>query len=349
MSAIPFQFTPNATIYRAVATNKKIIVRGSNVETADHTVTIFGKRNGSAIYQSETLTISGTASKGKIELQSAYAYDELKAVHLSGTMAGGSTIFQQGTAGTGDIRVDTNPADGRTVTVGLTGFTQAYRFKSTTAAAYDVKIGATAADTALNLKKAINADGLGDGTDYHTGTAANPYFSAAASGSTTVTITDRVASVRQLGVILTQSHTELSLRSPDTGVDGPELGSLDAGAGQLLADGDQTLDTEDLADSTWFFIPVDATSRSIYLGGRNATLWLTSSGGSGTVTVIPEFSLDGEVWFSARASTVYAGVTVSTTDDLDNQYDIAEHYEFVRLKVTASGRTTWNVNAKAVF
>ena len=80
-------------------------------------------------------------------------------------------------AATGTITSDnTNVSDADTVTIGST----VYRFKNTLAAAYDVKIGASADATLLNLIKAINASGTA-GTEYYTGTAAHPLVTAATS------------------------------------------------------------------------------------------------------------------------------------------------------------------------
>jgi hypothetical protein len=63
----------------------------------------------------------------------------------------------------------TLPADGDTVTIG----SLTYRFKSTMAQAYDVKLDSTVIATLTHLKAAINADGT-VGTDYYSGTLANP-------------------------------------------------------------------------------------------------------------------------------------------------------------------------------
>lgn len=81
----------------------------------------------------------------------------------------------------------TNPDDGDTVTINAT----VYRFKNTTAQAYDVKIGANAAATLDNLKLAINATGVGDGTDYHTGTLVHPNVIATTNTDTTQVIRSR--------------------------------------------------------------------------------------------------------------------------------------------------------------
>jgi hypothetical protein len=67
-----------------------------------------------------------------------------------------------------------NVADGDTVTIGDV----VYRFKATTAQAYDVDIGADLDASVANLVLAINASGVGDGTDYHAGTLIHPDFSA---------------------------------------------------------------------------------------------------------------------------------------------------------------------------
>lgn len=103
---------------------------------------------------------------------------------LAGTGAGATVTLGGGTAATGTITLGANPTDGDTVTIGA----KTYRFKNTTAQANDVKIGASATATGVNLDKAIQADGTGDGTDYHTGTTANASVTATnATGVVTLT------------------------------------------------------------------------------------------------------------------------------------------------------------------
>lgn len=65
---------------------------------------------------------------------------------------------------------NTEVADGDTVTIGST----VYRFKNTPAQAYDVKRSGTVDTTLANFIKAINASGLGDGSDYFAGTLIHP-------------------------------------------------------------------------------------------------------------------------------------------------------------------------------
>ena len=71
------------------------------------------------------------------------------------------------------------PSNTQTVTIGAT----VYRFVNTLAAAFDVKIGASATECATNLAAAIN-DTSGEGTLYGTGTTAHPSVTATSSGGT---------------------------------------------------------------------------------------------------------------------------------------------------------------------
>ena len=81
---------------------------------------------------------------------------------INGDAVQGSTVLTSN---------NTEVADGDTVTID----TVTYRFKNTPAQAYDVKRNGTTADTTLaNLIKAINASGVGDGSDYFAGTLKHP-------------------------------------------------------------------------------------------------------------------------------------------------------------------------------
>lgn len=84
----------------------------------------------------------------------------------------------------------TNVSDNDTVTLGDV----VYRFKNTMAAAYDVKVGASAAASLDNLKAAVNASGT-PGTEYFAGTEAHPLVTA-----TTNTDTTQVFEAKSVGV-----------------------------------------------------------------------------------------------------------------------------------------------------
>jgi len=78
-------------------------------------------------------------------------------------------------------------SDDETVVIGAI----TYRFKNTTTQAYDVKIGASDAITLDNLKAAINATGVGDGTDYHSGTVAHTLVIAHTNTDTSQQVVSR--------------------------------------------------------------------------------------------------------------------------------------------------------------
>ena len=100
--------------------------------------------------------------------------------------AGDSVVFTEAATGVavdgaGTLGTTTAGVDAETITINTT----VYRMMTTTEAAYDVKIGASAAASLDNLKLAINASGTGDGTDYHVGTLVNADVSATTNTDTT--------------------------------------------------------------------------------------------------------------------------------------------------------------------
>ena len=99
------------------------------------------------------------------------------------------------------------PSDADTITIG----DKVYQFKNTTAAAYDVKIGASLDATLANIAAAVNASGTGDGTDYHAGTAQNPYFSASADTTDDdIDLTARFAGAWVNGIALAKSGANIT-------------------------------------------------------------------------------------------------------------------------------------------
>lgn len=114
----------------------------------------------------------------------------------------------------------TNVSDGDTVTIGSI----TYRFKTTPAQAYDVKIGASAAATLDNLKAAINASGT-DGTEYYAGTYAHPDVIATTNTNTTQVI-QAVSAKAAIGNVIatteTSSHLSWGAATMSGGVDGSD-------------------------------------------------------------------------------------------------------------------------------
>ncbi len=112
----------------------------------------------------------------------------------------------EGTAAVGVLTsTGTNVSDAQTVTIGST----VYRFKNALAAAYDVKIGATAADTLSNLADAIGATGTPT-VEYETGTLIHPSVTVATPTATVLTITAaRTGDAGNL-IATTETSTQLS-------------------------------------------------------------------------------------------------------------------------------------------
>jgi hypothetical protein len=107
------------------------------------------------------------------------------------------------TAAAVTLTISVNPTDGDTFTVG--GHT--YRFKSTLAQAYDVKLdGSSAATSLTHAIKAITATGTA-GTDYYTGTLANTQVSAVQGAGATATITALTAGSAGNAIASTSSFT----------------------------------------------------------------------------------------------------------------------------------------------
>jgi len=245
------------TAFRTSSTNQI-----TNQPPADSLV-ILRSDSGS---ESTTVTIYGTVSAspdtdavaiaGELESVSADSFTAINQASAGSAPSGNITAFSEGSAALGDISALSNPADGAILTIGLTGNTQAYRFKTVTAAAYDVNIGASTTDTMLSLKRALNADGT-PGVDYHAGTLINPQLSGTVA-TTVITVTDRVPCKRQLAWTFTEAATDFALRVPRGGEDGTILFSLSP-AVDIAAD-DLTFSTEDHLTDT---LPALRISQSV--------------------------------------------------------------------------------------
>jgi hypothetical protein len=331
----PFSSTANGTVSAATFAAAVVYARSTATEGTSRTLTLSGLADDSTP-TSGAVTI--TASQGRVETV-GIEFTQLTSGNLSGTCAGDVKIYTPGTAGVGLMYLTGQPSDGDTVTIGLVGFTQVYRFKTTTAAAYDVKIGATANDTATNLKKALNADGLGDGTDYHAGTLINAYLSASVSGAI-VTVTDRIQCARQLGWSFLKSGTNISVSAPIGGVDGTLLATISAG--QTAVYNAFSLDDEALTAN---FLPglVNWTSDPVRVSGKRFSLHISS--GNVTTGMVTSYQ-----YSTQTTPTVWrAGLTsISNLDDNAQVITPTEVVEHVRLKINNTNTAAASVNAKLV-
>ncbi len=131
---------------------------------------------------------------------------------------------------TGILTASANPQDGARVTIGSTTYT----FRDTLAVAYDVKIGATAEESLLNLVEAITYDGgagTNEGEDYGTGTEAHPSVTAAEGALDTVDVTALAIGVA--GNLITSVEYSPGLEFAA----GTLLGGLDAVLNEVLIGG----------------------------------------------------------------------------------------------------------------
>jgi hypothetical protein len=325
-------FRTSASGLSAQPSTEKLIVRSSSA--VDTTQTVSASGTVSSVADTDTLTLTGQR-----EVLGAKLFSALASVTLSAACAGTVSILGTGTSAEGTIVVTTNPANNDTVTLALGAITQTYTFKTAlTGAANEVLIGATAADTALNLSYAVNDTSANEGTLYGTGTAANALCTATCS-TDTVTLRDKIPCKRSLSWSLTQSGTGLTLTTPTGGIDGATLATLTAGTSQKA--GAISLDDEALSlglippGLTW-------TSDWVKVGGRNCTIYLAASN-----VVDPLL-----VGYAVATDTGYpvAGATDLPTLD-NNRYAVTpaeSGIEWLQLTVDNPNTTAVSVNAKIV-
>ena len=190
-----------------------------------------------------------------------------------------------------------------------TGFTYTEISEGTADAANQIRTGydtdgtaATTSDIALWMQYAINATGGTAGTHYGTGTAVHAQLSASASSSI-VTLTDRIATARDLGWTKTDP-TGLSTRLPLGGLYGALIAALAASQSINVA---QSFDNADLSDATLIAGFIGNTD-GIFLNGQPATLRIACANIASAITVAVQGSDDGN---TANYNTI-SGTTALT-------------------------------------
>jgi hypothetical protein len=327
-----FKSTASGTISESTFTANILIARSSQAADAGN-LTITGLDEAPSQF---SLT---SALTGKREV----AFDlftQAVSASLSAAQTGNVTILKSGTAATGVAYLLAQPSDGDTITIGLTGFLQVYRFKNTTAAINDVKIGADATATALNLQKAIMANGVGDGTDYHAGTTVNAYATATVSG-TILTLTDKIACNRSLGWANTKSGTNISVSNLTGGVDGTTIATILAGGTNVY--NALNLDDEALTSGN-FPALLNLTSDAVRVGGKRFSIHIGASNVTTAMVTSYEYSTQGTptVW---RAGSV----SISNLDNNQQVITPPEVVENLRIKINNTNTSAASINAKVVY
>ena len=313
MSQTAFTTVSTNTLAAQPASSAKIYVRSTSGSDTG-TLTVYG--DVSATPDTDAITLAG-----QVEVSSVEIFDSISQAILGATQAGTVTAYGPGTAAVGDVRTDTNPADGATITIGG----KVYRFKTTMAAINDVQLGASATDTTLALKKAINLDGIA-GTDYYTGTTANAIYSASVA-TTVITLTDRIPCSRQVAQVITESASNFAIRQPIGGIDGTLLFAFAVGvtsAADVL-----TFSTEDHLTATLPALML-GTSMPVNVQGRQAMLRLWSDN---AISYKVQSSTDQINWTdtSEGADTLVASTLTNVV--------LAELHEFIRFVVTTNANT----------
>jgi hypothetical protein len=202
-----------------------------------------------------------------------------------------------------------------------------------------VAIGATAADTATNLSKAINDSGT-EGTHYGTGTAPNPYLTATVN-NTILTVTDRIACSRSLGWDFSQTGTALSLGEPTGGLNGTTVATLATGVTSKTA----AFSLEDESLALALLPPLtDWYSDWVKVSGKPFTIYLDAANVTTAIAASYETTTD------PNKTVVRAGkVAISDLDNNLQAITATETAEWVRLHLTNANTTASSVNAKVVF
>lgn len=126
MSFIPFQVSESGEFSASPSSagEKLIAVSTSNAANDRAGVKIVG-----LVASASTLETLALATDSRIERESTNSFETLSSLSIVTTPLTGSIyVYGQGVAAEGDLRVDSVPADGATLEIGLAGYTQTYTF-----------------------------------------------------------------------------------------------------------------------------------------------------------------------------------------------------------------------------
>jgi hypothetical protein len=138
------------------------------------------------------------------------------ATHANGTLTvSGAVNFKDAVKASAVLTSDqTDITANDTVTIGAV----VYTFKATPAAAYDVKVGGTAAISMLNLYKAITA--TGNGSNYFDAIVAQPDVDAVLTSTYVITVTAKTAGTAGNSIAATETSTHLDWDGSNTTLTG---------------------------------------------------------------------------------------------------------------------------------
>ncbi len=347
MAVLPFKVSASGSFSaQPLSSGEKILIRSTSAADTMN-ATLSG-------VVSATPTAETVALLGAREVQTTNTFTSLTMAKMASAPAGTVNFYRQGTKGSGVITVGALPANNTTLTIGLTGFTQVYTFKTVlTGAANEILIAADIFQQASNIFEAINNgtvaeanNGTQAGTRYGTGTVRNTFIDAYSTAAfatadldrttqTSVYIRDRLAIVRQLTWVLSSTAA--------AGVFTQLVSILGATTGTLIVA--LTSSATQIASAMTFYNPTlsavlgtglllaatTPTSDPLYIGGKATTIRLYAANYASAVTVDLEVSDDGVTWITM-------GLTISTLDN-NNQWFNPSPLEWIRLVVSANSNT----------
>ena len=210
---------------------QKIYFR-SDAAADDGNIYLYGKKSSDSNANADIAVVA--TNEGKIEHLVSTELSNIYLLKYATALTGNASFYSNnGTAATGSIHIASQPADGDTIEIGLTGFTKTFTFETGTITSNGhVYSESNLNKVAANLASAINdlstgsptaGEGTGGTYGWSNTDGANPYLTASVNG-TTVTLTDKINCNRQLSWITTVSNaSSLSICPIRGGVDGTKI------------------------------------------------------------------------------------------------------------------------------
>ena len=337
---VKFTGTPFSGIHTE---GEKLYARSSAAADAG-TINIYGRATSGSTAAYEQL--NPPSSGGKIEQLSSATWDNLYLAKWDSALGGIGSIFSNdGTAATGTITILSQPADGDTFVLGLTGFTKTFTWETSTIDTNGhVKSVASATTCAANLASAINdsehagASGA-EGTGWTNTDGANPYLIATASGAT-VTVTDRIKCARSLAWVTTTSDaSKVAISAIRGGIDGTKIVDIPAASttASTSASSGIDLDAEDLGTTNASGLLTGASDSMAVRGRFVVDIRCTDPGASVASKI--QMSNDNTNWRDA----------VSTITDLDTDQDQIISGTDLFAEYARLNFTTWSVTAAKAY
>lgn len=300
-------------------------------------------------------TAETNALLGQRELETTNVFTSLSLSKTASAPAGTVNIYGQGSKASGAIVVGALPANNTTMTLGLTGFTQVYTFKTTlTGAANEILIGADVFTMASNIFEAINNgtvaeanNGTNAGTRYGTGTVRNGYVDAYSTPAfstadldrttqTTIYIRDRLAVSRLITWVLSSTAAAgvfTQLLAPLGGTMGTLLGSLTSGGFQIASEMMFYNPTLSAVLGTGLLLAATTpTTDWLNAGGKSSLIRFFAANYSSGVAVAIEYSDDG-------LTSIASGIAVTNLDNNDQSFWTAP-VEWLRLVFSSNPNTS---------